>query len=161
MQLHLSDYINRGSKRFTRLGTWYILALSIIATVAILGQILIQSHLKTQLADSRVVNVAGKQRMLSQKITKTVLLLRDGQSPEERQRILHELRASVHLWRVSQDGLLHGNDSLKLPGANSTQVRSLFEDVQGPLQEWQREHRASLRSWKECPPCRTVSLKMT
>lgn len=133
MHLHINDYINRGSKRFTRLGPWYILALSIIAAVAILGQVLIQSHLQRQLADSRVVNVAGKQRMLSQKVAKTVLLFRDGQSADERQQILGELRESVHLWQVSQQGLLHGNDSLRLPGKNSAGVYSLFEDVQGPF----------------------------
>lgn len=133
MHLHINDYINRGSKRFTRLGTWYILALSIIATVAILGQVLIQSHLQRQLADSRVVNVAGKQRMLSQKVAKTVLLFRDGQSADERHQILGELRESVHLWQVSQQGLLHGNDSLRLPGKNSAEVYSLFEEVQAPF----------------------------
>ena len=133
MHWPINDHINRGSKRFTRLGTWYILALSLIATVAILGQVLIQTHLQRQLADSRVVNVAGKQRMLSQKVAKTVLLLRDGQSAEERQEILGELRESVHLWQVSQQGLLHGNDSLKLPGKNSAGVYSLFEEVQGPF----------------------------
>ncbi len=69
-----------GLQRFTRLGLWYILALSAIATVIVVGQALIQTHLHTQLSDSQVVNVAGKQRMLSQKIVKTVLRLRTGQS---------------------------------------------------------------------------------
>jgi two-component system, NarL family, sensor histidine kinase DegS len=73
--------------RFSRLGTWYILALSVIATVAIIGQLLIQKHLKNQLSDSRVVNVAGKQRMLSQKITKAVLLLHLNQAEADRTKI--------------------------------------------------------------------------
>src|SRR5687767_6872334 len=103
MQLHLDNYVKRGLHRFSRLGTWYILALSIIATVTIVGQVLIQSHLKTQLSDSRVVNVAGKQRMLSQKITKTVLLFRDAQTAEERVDILGSLKSSVVLWRLSQE----------------------------------------------------------
>ena len=133
MQLHINDYINRGPKRFSRLGTWYILALSIIATVALFGQVLIQSHLQRQLGDSRVVNLAGKQRMLSQKVAKVVLLFREGQSADERQHILGELKEAVHLWQVSQQGLLHGNDSLNLPGKNSAEVYLLFEDVQGPF----------------------------
>lgn len=129
MHLHLDSYVKRGINRFNRLGTWYILALSIIATVAIVGQVLIQSHLQTQLGDSRVVNVAGKQRMLSQKIAKTVLLLRDGQSPDERLPILENLKESVLLWKLSQEGLLHGNDSLKLPGKNSEETTQLFQTV--------------------------------
>ncbi|MEX2234515.1 MAG: ATP-binding protein [Cyclobacteriaceae bacterium] len=129
MHLHLDNYVKRGLHRFSRLGTWYILALSIIATVAIVGQVLIQSHLKTQLSDSRVVNVAGKQRMLSQKIAKTVLLLREVQTAEERADILGSLKSSVLLWKLSQEGLLHGNDSLKLPGNNSAETTRLFQQV--------------------------------
>lgn len=129
MHLHLDNYVKRGLNRFSRLGTWYILALSIIATVAVVGQVLIQSHLKTQLNDSRVVNVAGKQRMLSQKITKTVLLLRDGQTAAERSSTLENLKESVLLWKISQEGLLHGNDSLKLPGKNSVAITRLFQQV--------------------------------
>ena len=128
MQLD-SYYIKRGLNQFARLVTWYILALSVIATVAILGQILIQSHLKTQLSDSRVVNVAGKQRMLSQKITKTVLLLRDEQSADERASVLNNISESFELWKMSQEGLQHGNDSLNLPGKNSMEIAALFEQV--------------------------------
>src|SRR5687768_16007255 len=116
-----SYYIKRGLNRFSRLGTWYILALSVIATVAIIGQLLIQSHLKTQLSDSRVVNVAGKQRMLSQKIAKTALLLREERSANERATILKNLQESFYLWKMSQEGLQHGNDSLNLPGKNTTE----------------------------------------
>jgi two-component system, NarL family, sensor histidine kinase DegS len=115
--------------RFSRLGTWYILALSVIATVAIIGQLLIQKHLKNQLSDSRVVNVAGKQRMLSQKITKAVLLLHLNQTETDRTKIANELSQSVHLWKISQDGLLHGSDSLRLPGKNSSLIESLFAKV--------------------------------
>ena len=128
MQLD-SYYIKRGLNQFARLGTWYILALSVIATAAIAGQILIQSHLKTQLSDSRVVNVAGKQRMLSQKITKTVLLLRDEQSADERASVLNNISESFELWKMSQEGLQHGNDSLNLPGKNSMEIAALFEQV--------------------------------
>jgi len=127
--------------RFSRLGTWYALALSAIATVAIIGQVLIQSHLKGQLSDSRVVNVAGKQRMLSQKITKTVLLLRHDQTEQERKQIMNDLRTSVRLWKSSQDGLLHGNDSLHLPGKNSEAIGKLFAAVGGDFQKMYQSSR--------------------
>lgn len=130
MQVHFDQNIKSGLSRFSRLGTWYILALSVIASVAILGQVLIQIHLEAQLSDSRVVNVAGKQRMLSQKISKTVLLLREDQAPSERHRILISLTESVALWKSSQEGLLHGNDSLKLPGKNSEEIVLLFDQVE-------------------------------
>ena len=129
MELHPEHYVKRGMNRFSRLGTWYILALSVIAAVAVVGQALIQSHLQAQLSDSRVINVAGKQRMLSQKITKTVLLLKEGQSAPERLTIVENLKQSALLWTVSQEGLLLGNDSLKLPGENSAAITQLFRQV--------------------------------
>jgi two-component system, NarL family, sensor histidine kinase DegS len=115
--------------RFSRLGTWYMLALSIVATVAIVGQILIQRHLESQLTDARTVNVAGKQRMLSQRITKVVLLIKDDQSIDDRRKIIDELQLSVPLWKVSQEGLQHGNDSLGLLGDNSVAIHRLFNNV--------------------------------
>ncbi len=130
MKLYPDNLVKSGFGRFSRLGAWYILALSIIAIVAIAGQTLIQLHLRDQLSDSRVVNVAGKQRMLSQKITKIALLLRDEQTREERGHILVNLKRSVILWRVSQDGLLNGGDSLRLPGHNSEKTTRLFHALQ-------------------------------
>jgi len=114
--------------QFSRLGTWYVLALSIVASVVIIGQVLIQSYLKDQLSDSHVVNIAGKQRMLSQKITKTIVLLQDEEI-EKRSRLLNELRSSLDLWKVSQKALILGNDSLHLYGDNSSITTQLFEKV--------------------------------
>lgn len=133
--MSLNFNVREGISRFSRLGTWYILALSVIASVAIIGQVLIQDHLKDQRDDSRVVNVAGKQRMLSQKISKTLLQLSQESGTERRARIKENLRTSVHLWKVSQEGLLHGNDSLHLPGHNSEVISGLFHDIKPHFDE--------------------------
>src|SRR6478736_4916826 len=117
--------------RFARLGTWYILALSIVATVIITGQVLIQRHLKNQQTDSHIINVAGKQRMLSQKISKLVLLIHDNQPRSERAPILNELNESLRLWKFSQEGLLNGNDSLQLIGENSGEIIKRIETTNG------------------------------
>src|SRR6187431_763198 len=127
--MNLNFNVQEGINRFSRLGTWYVLALSAIATVAIIGQILIQNHLTNQLNDSHVVNVAGKQRMLSQKISKSLLKLSPAQSTSDRRIVLSNLRQSLELWRVSQEGLLHGNDSLNLVGNNSPEVSALFNEL--------------------------------
>jgi two-component system, NarL family, sensor histidine kinase DegS len=124
--------------RFKRLGTWYVLALSAIASVVIVGQVLIQRHLQGQLNDSRVVNVAGKQRMLSQKISKTVLMLNDSQTLDVRKDILEDLGSSVRLWKISHDGLQHGNDSLQLPANKNERVGKLFVHVNNDFDEMHR-----------------------
>jgi two-component system, NarL family, sensor histidine kinase DegS len=128
LRMSLGNDASFGINKFARLGTWYILALSIIATVIVIGQLLIQSHLRNQIDDSRVVNVAGKQRMLSQRISKTILLLQQTDSIK-RVELKSELQSSLLLWKISQDGLLHGNDSLHLPGENSERIVELFEQA--------------------------------
>ncbi|HEV8515259.1 MAG TPA: ATP-binding protein [Cyclobacteriaceae bacterium] len=125
--MHIEDTQLKANK-FAKLGARYILALGVIATIIITGQVLIQSFLKNQESDSRVINVAGKQRMLSQKIVKTILLLNSADA-NQGDELKIELRNSLQLWEVSQKGLITGNDSLQLPGNNSEKVLQLFEDV--------------------------------
>lgn len=129
MNLEFNNDSQLKSNRFGRLGTWYVLALSVIVSIAVIGQILIQNHLQGQLSDSHVINVAGRQRMLSQKITKCALLLKPDQSVEARVKILDELKTALSLWTMSHDGLQNGNDSLHLPGRNSGEVTSMFSTI--------------------------------
>jgi signal transduction histidine kinase len=121
--------VQKSLNQFSKLGTLYVLALSVVATVVIAGQVLIQLHLRDQLTDSRVVNVAGRQRMLSQRITKYALLIAPDQPNKKREEITSHLSTSITRWRISQEGLLHGNDSLNLPGKNSETVRTMFAKI--------------------------------
>jgi hypothetical protein len=75
MTLEFNTESKKQFNRFSKLGMWYILALSIIATIAIAGQLLIQRHLRSQVSDSRVINLAGTQRYKSQWIVKMSMLL--------------------------------------------------------------------------------------
>jgi signal transduction histidine kinase len=129
MNVNFELEVKQGINRFTRLGTWYVLALSVIATVSIIGQLLIQDHLQDQRSDSRVVNVAGKQRMLSQKIAKSLLMLSQEEDVARRTELYLGLRRSVRLWGLSQQGLLEGNDSLHLTGKNSAEITRLFHTI--------------------------------
>jgi signal transduction histidine kinase len=116
------------ANKFKRLGIRYMLALGAIASIIVTGQVLIQSHLKKQAGDSRVINVAGKQRMLSQKIVKTILLLNSADTLQKRE-LINDLRNSLLLWEVAQKGLVNGNDSLQLQGTPSTEALQLLNEV--------------------------------
>jgi len=108
----------------------YVLALSIIALLVIFSQVLIQYTLTDQEGDSRVVNVAGRQRMLSQRITKCALLIESSIPDAEREVYLEELRQSVSLWVQSHAGLQGGDVDLSLPGKNSPQVTAMFVRIE-------------------------------
>lgn len=90
---------------FQKLSRLYIVALSFIACALIISQVLVQEHLDKQINDSRIVNVAGRQRMLSQKLTKNSLLL-NTVVQEDQSEIIDELRSDLKLWQESHKALM-------------------------------------------------------
>lgn len=114
---------------FLRVRKWYLLALAGIALTIIIAQILIQTHLNSQLSDSRVINVAGRQRAFSQKLVKEVLLLNDTSSPEKKKGIISEIERTLSVWKASHKGLQLGDPTLNLPPENNAEILSLFQNL--------------------------------
>lgn len=114
---------------FQRIRKWYILALSGIALLIIIAQILIQQHLNSQLSDSRVINVAGRQRAYSQKLVKEALILTELDEGANKQLVLSELKRTLQVWKISHMGLQFGNDSLGLPPEDDPEILDLFERI--------------------------------
>ncbi|MEM1121023.1 MAG: type IV pili methyl-accepting chemotaxis transducer N-terminal domain-containing protein, partial [Bacteroidota bacterium] len=115
-----------GDVTFNKLRSLYWLALTLIALSAIGSQILIQYYLKNQLDDGKVINIAGRQRMLSQKLTKEILLLADAEKGVDYRQNLEE---TLVQWTIAHEGLRFGNDSLELQGENSPLVQQLFTQI--------------------------------
>ena len=115
---------------FLRVRKWYLLAIAAIALTIIVAQILIQQHLNSQLNDSRVINVAGRQRALSQKLVKEALLLQTLDSNKSsRQEIINNLSQTLFTWKASHNGLQKGNDSIGLPREGNVAILRLFTDL--------------------------------
>lgn len=115
---------------FRRVRKWYLLAIAAIAITIIIAQILIQQHLNSQLNDSRVINVAGRQRAFSQKLVKEALLLNATTDNNKTQaRIQSDLKRTLFIWKTSHQGLQFGNDSIGLPKEKNQAILSLFADL--------------------------------
>lgn len=115
---------------FLRIQKWYILAFMAIALTIVIAQILIQQHLNSQLSDSRVINVAGRQRALSQKLVKEALLSQNKDINEAQYTlVLSNLKNTLRLWRVSHEGLIKGNDSMGLPVEKNKHILKLFNEL--------------------------------
>ena len=114
---------------FKKLRRLYIIALSCIAFSLIVSQILIRKYLHNQDNDSRVINLAGRQRMLSQKLTKEILLISIGDNAQSKPETREQLSQTLQLWKSSHLALQQGNDRLELPGDNSEVISKMFEDV--------------------------------
>ena len=83
----------------------YRLALAIAAATLLADQILVQPDLARLATDAPLINVAGRQRMLSQRLAKSLLLLERGEGPGA----LDESRRVLDLWESTQRRLFQGD----------------------------------------------------
>ncbi len=114
---------------FKRIGILYVLALSGIALVIIISQALVQSYISKQEDDSRVINLAGRQRMLSQKISKLALQIGQAQNPAQAKKIAQDLEENLSLWTHSHQGLLTGDENMGVNGQKSPVVDSMYHEI--------------------------------
>ena len=116
----------------------YVFALSLVATLSLIGQAVIQQQVVQQMSDARVVNVAGRQRMLSQRLSKVALEVEAPPGVRERKAakgaVLCSNPALAHArannqglsfagpsscGKMSHEGLQVGAEHDGLPGNNS------------------------------------------
>jgi len=126
-----------------RLKGLYMAALGLVGVLTISSQVLTQHEMRVQQSDAPVINIAGRQRMLSQKLTKISLaLLEKAREPEKSRpgdyeqagswhgEYAAELRELTGMWRRSHHGLQNGDIGLNLPGNNTPDVAALFAVIE-------------------------------
>jgi two-component system sensor histidine kinase DegS len=100
---------------FIKLRRMYIFALITIAITVLLSQLLIQFNLNSQLSDSKIINISGKQRMLSQKLTKEILILNFSTDSLHKKEKINYISKIISEWKFNHYSLVNGNDSLGFP----------------------------------------------
>ncbi len=119
-------------KRHWRTGTvTYLIALSIIALLSLFSHYLVQNIVQKQEATARVVNQAGRQRMLSQRITRfagEMLLPAERQSTPQLQQ---EYVAAINNMAEVHQALVNGSTRLQIPVSDSIAIKQLFH--QNPI----------------------------
>ena len=111
---------------FKNLRRLYLFALLTIAVTVLLSQLLIQYNLHSQLSDSRIINISGKQRMLSQKLTKEILILNFITDAKNNEKEIDQASEIIKLWKFNHTALEKGNDSLGFPKEKSKELSDLF-----------------------------------
>ncbi len=74
------------------------------------------------------INVAGRQRMLSQKMMKELILIKLNISPEENRAAL---QATIEMFDSSLNDLIKGNAVKQILVPNSTKIESALKETQG------------------------------
>ena len=113
-----------------RLKILYIVAICALAILSGFEYLLSLQMRSKQKSDSRVINLAGRQRMLSQKLSKATLALTIARSPNEEQKHLQELQQVITDWSTVHEGLKRGNKNLGLPGINSSEVTLMYAEIE-------------------------------
>jgi PAS domain S-box-containing protein len=109
-------------------------AVGLVCALLISQQLLLQPTLMQLTADAPVINVAGRQRMLSQKLTKTILAWQVAKDAPSRRVRREELETLVNEWTRAHRGLQKGDADLHLRGRNSSEVRAAFVKLEPHFQ---------------------------
>jgi signal transduction histidine kinase len=117
------------ARHFRRL---YLIALSLIAALAIGGQLLVQLSLTSQRGDGHLVNKAGYQRMLSQRLT-LKMMLHEADHPDANAQ-LAGLAVMRDRWLAAHRELAGSVDGIAYGDAARAALASLFQEVDQPLQ---------------------------
>jgi nitrate/nitrite-specific signal transduction histidine kinase len=120
----------------------YTIALGAVALFAVLAQLKIQHSIQQQEQDSRVINIAGRQRMLSQSLAKLALNIGTAEERSDLERHVREMRAVLDQWSSSHAALLRGDPGQGLPPTEDREIIDLYSRIEP---HFERMHRAGVR----------------
>ena len=105
----------------------YVVALALIASLAIGTHVLIDTIVQEQQTTAKVVNVAGRQRMLSQRIASLALEVSMLPPGPARARALDDLGESVALMERSYRALRRGDAVFGMSSGDSERLRQVYD----------------------------------
>ncbi len=127
-----------GARAWRRLTIRYVAALGTIALLVLLGHGAVDVVLESQADDAHVVNIAGRQRMLSQRLVKSALAMQIEEDARAREAHRSELAQTLGLWTRSANGLRYGDAERGLPSSVSDSVEIGFAHIEAPFVAMQR-----------------------
>lgn len=129
-------------------GVWMrsLIGLILIALLSTTTYFIISSLLKLNEKSGTIVNISGRQRMLSQRGALFALQVATNPDPEKRAAAAKTLTAVADLMERSHNGLINGSDELGLPDKRSPAMTAMYFEAPDALDEQVRQYIASIRS---------------
>lgn len=113
-----------------RLGRRYLLVLAAVAALIAADQAVIQPLLWRMNVFAPVINLAGRQRMLSQKLAKAALAIQATDDPTVQSRRCGELRAALDEWSKAHAALRDGSTELTIPRIRSRAIDAAWAELE-------------------------------
>lgn len=101
----------------------------VLISILISRQIIVQNQINLGKNMAKAINISGKQRMLSQKIAKNVLMLYENQDYNSIKYYLEDLESSLYEFENSHYNLINSNKAEDILIHNSSKVISLFNEI--------------------------------
>ena len=98
--------------------------------IFITRHIMVQRQINLGKDMSRVINISGRQRTLSQKITKNALMIYENSDKESREFYLEDLESDLSIFERSHFNLIKGNVEEGMKVENSNVIINLFNDIE-------------------------------
>lgn len=136
---------------FNRLTRLYMLALSAIAFSIVISHVIIDYQISNQKKDSYLINISGRQRMLSQKLSKETFLFKDEEDLVQRNFYVTSLKQTLNLWSESHKILMDNE--------NSGVVKQLFRMLNPYFENMQESAFQLISAVERNPNIETISLK--
>lgn len=121
--------------RIRSLRKQYILFIGTVILTIVAGQIVIHYDLNQQNEDARLINIAGRQRMLSQRISKLALYIQQDfqEVGHLRGNRIDTLRYLTSHWQKIHLSLKRGSSEFGLSDRRTPQIDSLLSQIDIPL----------------------------
>jgi signal transduction histidine kinase len=107
----------------------YRIAMGVVMLLVLCNQALVQPYLMRLTTDAPLINTAGRQRMLSQRLAKAALAFERGKGKGTRA-YLEEMRSVLSLWSAAHQQLIEGNSNPLSRTGNTASVSAGLSDIE-------------------------------
>ncbi|MGE3713764.1 MAG: response regulator [Alphaproteobacteria bacterium] len=106
----------------------YVLALGLIAMLACCAFMLEEFSISSHQTDASVINISGRQRMLSQRMTMFAEQMASDPNGQRYEEARRNLKSALHDFKTAHHDLIHGNPSRGIPFVQSDAIRRVYFD---------------------------------
>src|ERR671933_2250838 len=100
-----------------------LLYLKLLSVIALTNCFDLDKIITAQQINAAVINISGRQRMLSQRAALFALGVVCTQDQLEQEKLRQEMRRAIELMEKSHQGLIKGDAEMKLPGQPSSKIQ--------------------------------------